>query len=91
VTVRRRVVYPIPDSLDFVSAALLEPLTIALHATKLGGAGPATRSAVVVGAGTIGLAMVAALAAKGVARIAAGGSRRPPAAARSCSWAMSRR
>ena len=71
VTVPRRIVYPIPDSLDFVSAALLEPLTIALHAVRLGGAGPGTRSAVVVGAGTIGLAVVAALAAKGVARIAA--------------------
>ncbi len=71
VTVPRRIVYPIPDSLDFVAAALLEPLTIALHAIQLGGAGPATRSAVVVGAGTIGLAVVAALAAKGVVRIAA--------------------
>lgn len=71
VTVPRRVVHPIPDALDFVSAALLEPLTIALHAVRLGGAGPATRSAVVVGAGTIGLAVVAALAAKGVTRIAA--------------------
>jgi L-iditol 2-dehydrogenase len=71
VTVPRRIVYPIPDSLDFVSAALLEPLTIALHAINLGGAGPATRSAVVVGAGTIGLAVTAALAARGVARIAA--------------------
>jgi L-iditol 2-dehydrogenase len=38
---------------------------------RLGEAGPATRSAVVVGAGTIGLAVVAALAAKGVSRIAA--------------------
>jgi len=71
VTVPRRIVYSIPDSLDFVSAALLEPLTIALHAVRQGGAGPGTRSAVVVGAGTIGLAVVAALAAKGVARIAA--------------------
>jgi L-iditol 2-dehydrogenase len=71
VTVPRRIVYPIPDSLDFVSAALLEPLTIALHALNLGGAGPTTRSAVVVGAGTIGLAVTAALAARGVARIAA--------------------
>ena len=71
VTVPRRVVHPIPDALDFVSAALLEPLTIALHAVRLGQAGPATRSAVVVGAGTIGLAVVAALVAQGVPRIAA--------------------
>ena len=71
VTVPRRVVHPIPDALDFVSAALLEPLTIALHAVRLGQAGPATRSAVVVGAGTIGLAVVASLVAQGVPRIAA--------------------
>lgn len=71
VCVPRRVVHEIPDTVDFVSAALLEPLTIALHAVNLGNAGPATRSAVVVGAGTIGLACVAALKARGVRRIAA--------------------
>ena len=69
--VPRRCVYPLPDAVDFVSAALLEPLTIALHAVTLGDAGPQTRSAVVVGAGTIGLAVVAALKARGVSRIAA--------------------
>jgi L-iditol 2-dehydrogenase len=71
VCVPRRIVHGIPDAVDFVSAALLEPLTIALHAVNLGAAGPNTRSAVVVGAGTIGLACVAALRARGVARIAA--------------------
>lgn len=69
--VPRRCVYPLPDGVDFVSAALLEPLTIALHAVTLGAAGPTTRSAVVVGAGTIGLAVVASLKARGVPRIAA--------------------
>jgi L-iditol 2-dehydrogenase len=71
VCVPRRIVHVIPNTVDFVSAALLEPLTIALHAVNLGAAGPATRSAVVVGAGTIGLACVAALEARGVRRIAA--------------------
>ena len=71
VCVPRRILHRIPDSVDFVSAALLEPLTIALHAVNLGDAGPGTRSAVVVGAGTIGLACVAALKARGVRRIAA--------------------
>lgn len=71
VVVPRRVVYPIPDSLDFIAASLLEPLTIALHAVHLAEVGPATRSAVVVGAGPIGLACVAALRAYGVPRIAA--------------------
>jgi L-iditol 2-dehydrogenase len=69
--VPRRIAHPIPDTMSFVSAALLEPLTIALHAVRLGAAGAATRSAVVVGAGTIGLAVVAALRAVGVPRIAA--------------------
>ena len=71
VVVPRRGVYQLPDQLDFVSAALLEPLTIALHAATLGGAGPDTRSAVVVGCGMIGLATIAALRARGVPRIAA--------------------
>ena len=70
-TVPRRIVHPIPDTLDFVSAALLEPLTIAIHAVRLGETGPAPRSAVVVGAGPIGLAVVAVLVARGVPRIAA--------------------
>lgn len=69
--VPRRCLHPLPPGLDFVTAALLEPLTIALHAATLGAAGPATRSAVVVGAGTIGLAAVAALVARGVRRVAA--------------------
>jgi L-iditol 2-dehydrogenase len=71
VCVPRRILHPIPDTVDFVAAALLEPLTIALHAVNLAGAGPITRSAVVVGAGTIGLAVVAALRTRGVPRIAA--------------------
>ncbi|RLS34412.1 MAG: galactitol-1-phosphate 5-dehydrogenase [Planctomycetota bacterium] len=71
VVVPRRIVYPIPDQLDFVAAALLEPLTIALHAVHLADVGPTTRSAVVVGAGPIGLACVASLRAYGVPRIAA--------------------
>jgi len=66
-----RGVYPIPDALDFVAASLLEPLTIALHAVNLGGAGSQTRSAVVVGCGMIGLSLIAALRARGVSQIAA--------------------
>lgn len=71
VAVPRRCLHALPDAVDFVTAALLEPLTIALHAAALGAAGPETRSAVVVGAGTIGLAAVAALVARGVRRVAA--------------------
>ena len=71
VCVPRRILHRIPDAVGFVAAAPLEPLTIALHAVNLAAAGPQTRSAVVVGAGTIGLAVVAALRARGVPRIAA--------------------
>ena len=66
-----RICYPIPDSLDFTVAALLEPLTIGLHAVNLGCQQATPRSAVVVGCGMIGLVTVAALAARGVPRIAA--------------------
>ena len=42
-----------------------------MQAVRLGRAGPTTRSAVVIGAGTIGLAIIVALKAYGVQRIAA--------------------
>lgn len=70
VAVPRRMVHPLPDAVDFIAAALLEPLTIALHAVRLAEIGPATGSAVVVGSGTIGLALTASLSALGVPRIA---------------------
>ena len=42
-----------------------------MQAVRLGNASPATRSAVVIGAGTIGLAIIVALKSYGVQRIAA--------------------
>ena len=69
--VPERCVYPLPEQMGFVAASLLEPLTIGLQAVRLGNASPATRSAVVVGAGTIGLAIIVALKSYGVQRIAA--------------------
>ena len=69
--VPERCVYPLPEQMGFVAASLLEPLTIGLQAVRLGIASPATRSAVVVGAGTIGLAIIVALKSYGVQRIAA--------------------
>jgi L-iditol 2-dehydrogenase len=57
--------------MSFVAASLLEPLTIGLQAVRLGSAGPTTRSAIVIGAGTIGLATIVGLKAYGVQRIAA--------------------
>lgn len=69
--VPERCVYPLPDQMGFVAASLLEPLTIGLQAVRLGNASPATRSAVVIGAGTIGLAIIVALKSYGVQRVAA--------------------
>ena len=71
VIVPKRCVYPLPEQMNFITASLLEPLTIGLQAVRLGNAEPITRSAVVVGTGTIGLAIIAALKAYGVQRIAA--------------------
>jgi L-iditol 2-dehydrogenase len=61
----------IPGSLTFGEAAALEPLAIAIHAIRLlaarrAPAGARPREALVVGAGPVGLCVVAALAARGV-------------------------
>ena len=69
--VPERCVYPLPEQMGFVAASLLEPLTSGLQAVRLGNASPATRSAVVIGAGTIGLAIIVALKSYGVQRVAA--------------------
>lgn len=61
--------HPLPDSIDDATGALLEPLGVALHTLDLGHVRIGA-SAVVVGAGPIGLLLVAALRAAGVDRIA---------------------
>ena len=68
VAVPQRVLYRVPDEVSFVHAALVEPLSIALHAVAR------TRvaigdTAVVVGAGMIGLLVVQALRAAGCGRV----------------------
>jgi threonine dehydrogenase-like Zn-dependent dehydrogenase len=55
---------PVPDGLDLRSAALAEPLAVALHAITRSGIGPGGR-ALVCGAGPIGALVVAALRARG--------------------------
>lgn len=51
-----RQLYRIPDHLDDATAATCEPLSVAVHATRLlGGDGVLPRSIAVFGAGTIGL------------------------------------
>jgi L-iditol 2-dehydrogenase len=57
--------FPLPESLDLESGALLEPLGVALHAVDL--AKPASdESAVVIGAGPIGLLLLQAATLAGM-------------------------
>src|ERR1051325_1516847 len=70
VAVPRRIVYRLPDSLSFESAALIEAVSVAVHAVsitpvKLG------QTAAVVGSGMIGLLTIQALRAAGCARVIA--------------------
>ncbi len=70
VAVPRRITYRLPDQLSFEQAALIEAVSVAVHAVNLThfelGA-----SAVVVGSGMIGLLAVQALRAAGCARVVA--------------------
>lgn len=70
VAVPKQCLYALPDGLSFERAVLVEPLSIALHAIGL----PRMRlgdSAVVVGAGMIGIMLVQALRAAGCGQIIA--------------------
>jgi len=66
----------LPDDLDDTTAALVEPLSTPVHAVRLGGDsfgcgldGVRGRSAVVLGAGTIGLLVLAVLKARGAGAV----------------------
>jgi 2-desacetyl-2-hydroxyethyl bacteriochlorophyllide A dehydrogenase len=60
--------FPVPDELDDLTAALIEPLATPVHAVRL--AGDVTgRSVAVLGAGTIGLFTLAVLRAHGAGKI----------------------
>ncbi|MCX8038732.1 MAG: alcohol dehydrogenase catalytic domain-containing protein, partial [Candidatus Sumerlaeia bacterium] len=70
VAVPQRILYRLPDLLSFERAAMVEPLSIAVHAVGL--ARPLLGdTAVVVGAGMIGLFVVQALRLAGCRRIVA--------------------
>ncbi|AIY19214.1 zinc-binding dehydrogenase [Pimelobacter simplex] len=60
----------VPDSLDADAAALTEPMAVALHAVRRGEVG-AKDTAVVIGCGPIGLAVIAMLKATGVRHVIA--------------------
>jgi L-iditol 2-dehydrogenase len=61
VVVPARIVHRLPDNLSFSEAALLEAVAVALHAVSLAPIQPGS-TALVVGAGTIGLLVQQALA-----------------------------
>jgi len=72
VSVPSRIVYRLPDNLSYEQAALIEAVSVAVHAVNLSGS-PATHGeiAVVVGTGMIGLLTVQALRAAGFTSVIA--------------------
>ena len=54
-----RAIVPLPPGLDAKDASLVEPASVALHASRMGGIGPDTRVAVVA-AGPVGILAAAA-------------------------------
>ncbi len=68
VAVPRRIVYRLPAALSYAEAALLEAVSVALHAVSLIPI-PPDSSALVVGAGTIGLLLQQAIRAAGCPRV----------------------
>jgi L-iditol 2-dehydrogenase len=69
VAVPEHILYRMPESLGFERAAMVEALSVAVHATKRAPAEP--NAALVVGTGMIGLLIVQALRAIGCKRIIA--------------------
>jgi L-iditol 2-dehydrogenase len=70
VAVPARIVYKLPDTLPFERAALLEAVSVAVHAVSLR-VPQAEETAVVIGSGMIGILIVQVLRAKGCRRIVA--------------------
>ena len=70
ISVPRRIVYPIPESLPFEHAALVEAVSVAVHAANVT---PVVLgdTAVVVGAGMIGLLTIQAVRAAGASQVIA--------------------
>jgi L-iditol 2-dehydrogenase len=68
VAVPERIVYKLPDEMAFPDAAMLEAVAVAVHAVHVTELKP-TDTALVIGAGMIGLLIIQALAAAGCQRI----------------------
>ncbi len=60
--------FKLPENVSTLEGALIEPLAVGFHAANQGGARPG-QSAVVMGAGCIGLVSMMALRARGVSRV----------------------
>lgn len=60
--------FKLPDNVDTMEGALIEPLAVGFHAANQGGA-RAGQTAVVLGAGCIGLVSMMALKAEGVSKV----------------------
>ncbi|OMC21545.1 alcohol dehydrogenase [Mycobacterium colombiense] len=61
---------PVPNGLDFKHASLTEPMAVGLHAVNKSNIAPG-ETALVLGCGPIGIAIIAALQAKGVETVVA--------------------
>jgi len=61
---------PIPNGLDLKHAALTEPMAVGLHAVNKSGISPG-ETALVIGCGPIGIAIIAALRVRGIETIVA--------------------
>lgn len=68
VAVPARVVYRLPDSVSFAEASMLEAVAVAIHAVSLAPIAP-NSTALVLGAGTIGLLTLQALRVAGCSRV----------------------
>jgi L-iditol 2-dehydrogenase len=68
VVVHARIVYRLPDQLSFTEAAMLEATAVALHAVNVTPVAPDS-TALVIGAGMIGLLILQALRATGCSRV----------------------
>lgn len=68
VAVPAHIVYPLPDAFDYDNAALIEAVSIAVHAAKITDIKPGS-SAVVIGAGMIGLLAVQAFRVFGCTKV----------------------
>src|SRR5215475_8467995 len=68
VAVPERICYRLPERLEFSEAAMLEAVAVAIHAAKLGEV-KTEDTALVIGAGTIGILTIQALRAAGLKRV----------------------